>query len=91
MRIIKSLKHLITFSQVVITMRVIIKDIKLVITEPKTIHFNLPKDANSNFKHEIEFIIKYTEFLAEQTIKNRNSWLLSKYKHGNNINEHGKQ
>ena len=28
--------------------------------------------------------------LAEHTTKNKISWLMSKYKHGNNIHEHGK-
>ena len=39
-----------------ITMRVIIKDNKLLIrTETRTIHFNLPKDFGNNLNHEIDF------------------------------------
>ena len=59
----------------------IIIDDKLVITEPKTIRFNLPKDLGNNLRHEIDFVIKHNNFLAEQTIKIR---LLSKYMYGNN-------
>ena len=41
-------------------MRVIIKDKKLVIiTEPKTTYFDLPKKVGNILKHEIDFIIKY--------------------------------
>ena len=51
-------------------MRVTIKDYKLaIITEPKTIHFDLSKDVDNILKHEINFIIKQKEFLVEQTIK----------------------
>ena len=43
------------------------EDNKLVIiTEPKTFHFDLRKDVD-NLKHEIDFIIKHIEFLAENT------------------------
>ena len=31
---------------------------KIVIREPKTFYFDLPKDVDKNLKHEIEFIIK---------------------------------
>ena len=52
-------------------MGVIINDNKLVtITEPKTIHFDLPKKIDSSLKHETDFLIKHNEFLAEDTIKN---------------------
>ena len=69
-------------------MEVIIKNNRLVIiTEPKDIHFDLPKDIGNNSKHEIYFIIKYNEFLAEHTIKIKISQLLSKYKHGNDIHD----
>ena len=39
---------------------------------PKTLYFNLdwPKDVDENLKHEIDFIIKSNEFLAENKIKN---------------------
>ena len=53
-------------------MGVIMKDNKLVlITEPKTIHFDLHEDVGNNLKHEIDFIIEQDEFLAELTIKTR--------------------
>ena len=42
-------------------------------------------------KHEIEFIIKSNESLAENKIKSEIEQLLSQYKNGNNIHEHGKQ
>ena len=51
-------------------MRVIIKNNQvLIITEPKTIYFDLPKSVGNNLKHETDFIIKHYEFLAEHTIK----------------------
>ena len=34
----------------------------IIIAEPKTIHFDLPKDFNNNLKHEIDFIVKHSEF-----------------------------
>ena len=40
---------------------------------------------------EIEFIIKSSESLAENKIKNDTKQLLLKYKHGNNSHEHRKQ
>ena len=73
-------------------MGVNIKDNKLVIIiELKTIHFDLPKDVVNNLKHKIDFIIKCREFLAENTMKDKISELLSKYKNGNDIHKHGKQ
>ena len=66
----------------------------VVINDPKTssFNFNLPKDVDENLKHEIEFIIKSNESLAEIVIKkNKIEQLLLKYKHGNNIHEHRKQ
>ena len=50
-------------------MAVIINDKKLVITETKTIHFDLFKDVSNNLTHEIDFILTRNEFLAEHTIK----------------------
>ena len=44
-----------------------------------------------NLKHDIEFIIKNNESLPENKIKNEIEQLLLKYKHGNDIHEHGKQ
>ena len=71
-------------------MEVYIDDNKpAVITEPKTFRFNLIKRLKA--ANEIHFIVRHNEFLAEHTIKNEISWLLFKYKHGNNIHEHGKQ
>ena len=64
---------------------------KLVITERKTFHFDLPKDVDRNFRHEIDSIVKQNGFLAEQRIKNEIEQLLYKYKHGNKIREHRKQ
>ena len=51
---------------------IIMKDKMIVIREPKTFHFkfDLPKDVERNWKHEIELIIKHNESLAEQKIKN---------------------
>ena len=53
---------------------------------PRTFHVDLPKTLT-----KIDFIIKHNELSAAHTIKNKISPLLSKYKHGNNIHEHGKQ
>ena len=63
------------------------------IKDSKTFCFNFdwPKDADGNLKHEIEFIIKINESLAENKMKTEDEQLLSKYKYGNNIPEHGKQ
>ena len=44
-----------------------------------------------DLKPKIEFIIKSNESLAENKIKEEIEQLLSKYKHGNDIHEHGKQ
>ena len=70
-------------------MGVIIKDKLIIISEPNAIQFDWPKDLCNDLKHEIDFIIKQNEFLTENTIKIKDSWLLSKYKHGNDI--HRKQ
>ena len=50
--------------------------------DSKTFCFNFdwPKDANDNLKHEIEFIKKINESLAENKIKTEDEQLLSKYK-----------
>ena len=65
----------------------------IVIRDPKTFCFNFdwPKDVEENLKYEMEFVIKNSESLAENKIKNEIEQLLLKYKHGNNIHEHGKQ
>ena len=64
----------------------------IAIRDPKTSCFNFdwPKDVDQSLKHEIEFIIKSDEYLAENKIKNRIQQLLLKYKNGNNILEHKK-
>ena len=58
----------------------------IVIRDPITFRFNfeLPKDANENLNHEIKFIIKSNESLAENKIRNKIEQLLLKYKHGSN-------
>ena len=63
------------------------------IRDSKTFCFNSdwPKGINNNLKHEIEFIIRNNESLAENIIKNQIEQLLIKYKNRNNIHEHGKQ
>ena len=66
----------------------------ILIRDPKTFYFDYdwPKDVDENLKHKIEFIIKKNnESLAENKVKNEIEQLLSKYKHGNNINELRKQ
>ena len=65
----------------------------VMIRDPKTFCFNFdwPKDFYENLMHEIEFIIKNKESLAENKIKNEIEQLLLKYKHGNNNHEHRKQ
>ena len=65
----------------------------IAIRDSKTFKFNfdLTKYVDENLKREIEFIIKSNESLAEIIIKNEIEQLLLKYKHGNNIHEHGKQ
>ena len=65
----------------------------IVIRDPKIFCFNFDwsKTVDENLKHETEFIIKSSESLAENKIKNEIEQLLLKYKHTNNIHEHGKQ
>ena len=63
----------------------------LIITEPKTFHFDLPKNIDENLKHENDFILEYNKFSTEHTIKSEISRLLSKYKYGNDIYEQRKQ
>ena len=73
-------------------MGVYIEDNKLVIiTKPKTIHFDLLKDVGNNLKYESDSLIKHNEFLAEHTLKSKISRLFFQFKHGNDIQEHGKQ
>ena len=54
-------------------MRLHIGDKKLV-----TIYFDLPKDVCNNLKHEIVFIIKHNNFLAEHATKKEISQVLFK-------------
>ena len=44
-----------------------------------------------NLKHEIKFIIKSNESLAENKIENEIEQLFLKYTNRNNVHEHGKQ
>ena len=65
----------------------------IMIRDPKTFYFDFdwPKDVDENLKHEIEFIRKSNQSLAKSKIKIEIEQILSKYKNGNNIHEHGKQ
>ena len=65
----------------------------IAIRDTKIFRFNFdwPKDVDENLNHEIEFVIKGNESLAENKIKNKIEQLLLKYKHGNNIHECRKQ
>ena len=75
-----------------VTVSVIVQENKfVVITQPKVFHFDLLGKADNNLKHEIDFITKHNEFLVEHAIKNEGSWLLSKYKHWNDIDKYRKQ
>ena len=60
------------------------------VRDPKTFRFNFDwaKVVDDHLKHDIEFIIKRNESLAENKMKSKTEQLLSKYKHGNNIHEH---
>ena len=64
----------------------------IVIRDRKTFCFNFdwPKNVDENLKHETKNIIKINESLAENKKENEIEQLLSEYKHGNNIHEHGK-
>ena len=49
----------------------IIKDYCLVIiTEPNSIYFDLPKKLDNKLKHKVHFIAKHDKLLAEYVIKN---------------------
>ena len=58
----------------------------VIIIEPQTFYFGLPKNIDK-LKHEIDFIIKHNEFLAEYVKKFKIKQLLSKYRHDSNIHE----
>ena len=86
---IKSQKKFTTVYQII----VIMEENMIVIREPKTFYFNFdwPKHGDKSLKHEIEFITKSNQSLAQNKIKNNIEHLLSKYKHRNNIHEYVKQ
>ena len=69
------------------------KENMVVIRDPKTFCFNFDflRDTDEHLIHEIEFIIKSNESLAENKVKNEIGQLLLKYKNGNNIHEYRKQ
>ena len=71
----------------------IMEENMIVTRYPKTFSFNFdwPEYVDQNLKHDIEFITKNNESLPENKIKNEIEQLLLKYKHGNDIHEHGKQ
>ena len=47
-------------------------DKKLLITTVlRALHFDLPKGADNNLKHEIDLIKKSNQFLSEPTTKNK--------------------
>ena len=71
----------------------IMEDKMIVIRDLKTFYFDFDwqKNVYENLKHEIEFIIKINESLTVNKIKIEAEQFLSKYKHRNNIYEHGKQ
>ena len=60
----------------------------LIVTEPKTIQFDLPKNVGKNLKHEIGFSIKHNEVSTDHKIKKKISQLFFKYNHGNDIYGH---
>ena len=65
----------------------------VVIKEPKTFYFDFDflKNVDKNLKHEIEFTLKYNESYANNKMQKEIEQLLSKYKHGNDSHEYGKQ
>ena len=69
------------------------KENMVVIRDPKTLCFNFDflRDTDEHLIHEIEFIIKSNESLAENKVKIEIGQLLLKYKNGNNIHEYRKQ
>ena len=64
--IITSSKNL--FYQVIITIG---ESLLVITTESKTFHFDVPKDAGINFKHNTYSLIKHNELLAQHKIKKR--------------------
>ena len=49
----------------------------VIITEPKTISFNLTKKVDNNLKNEVDHIIKHNGFMAEHRVKNEIEQLFS--------------
>ena len=74
-------------------MIIIIEENMILIRDPKTFCFNFDwlKYVDESLKHEIKFVIKSNESLAENEIKNQIEQLMLKYKHGSNIHEQRKQ
>ena len=58
-------------------------NIFVIITEPNTFRFDLPKGLGINLRHN--------ELLGEHSTKNEISQLFSKYKDGSDIHVHRKQ
>ena len=59
------------FNKVIIAMGVHSNKNKLlIITEAKTIYFDLPRDVVTNLMQETDYVIKQNECLPEHTIKN---------------------
>ena len=69
------------------------EEMKEILRDPETFCFNFDwyKHFDKNWKHEIGFIIKINECSAKNKMKDEIEQLLLKYKHRNNIHEHGKQ
>ena len=63
----------------------------IVIRDRKSVFMIGLKDVDGSLKHEIKFIIKRNESLAENKIRKNMEQLVSTYMHGNNIHEHRKQ
>ena len=61
----------------------------VIITEPKTISFDLTKKVDNSLKYEADHM-KHNGFLAEHKIKKKTERLFFKYKHKNDIHEYGK-
>ena len=48
----------------------------VIITEPKTVCFNLTKKVHSSLKHEIGFIIRFNKDFAEHKTKKRDELIV---------------
>ena len=69
------------------------KEKMILARDPRRFCFNFDwsKDVYENLRDGIDFIITSNKSLTENKTKNEIEQLLSKFKHGNNIHEHGKQ